>query len=159
MASINNPQALRYLISSYLSSSVWAIWTVLNVRSLVLAIAQTNNQITRKDSPLQKAWTVTRSLYKGLLRVTEDRTWPMLLLTAVSAAPVFKHPLHTNRRSTERNACYTHPHNNNNNRLTALCPGLPGWASTQNVKPICGKRWVAEASAGPSANLHLAPDR
>ena len=28
------------------------------------------------------------------------------------------------------------PKNNNNTRLTALCPGLPGWASTRKVKPI-----------------------
>jgi len=41
-----------------------------------------------------------------------------------------------------------------------LCPGLPGWASTRKVKPIriyWNKRyWVAAASAGPYANLHLA---
>ena len=28
------------------------------------------------------------------------------------------------------------PKNNNNTHLTALCPGLPGWASTRKVKPI-----------------------
>jgi len=37
--------------------------------------------------------------------------------------------------------------------------GLPGWASTTTVKPIwiyCRKRWwVAVASAGPYADLHL----
>jgi len=48
-------------------------------------------------------------------------------------------------------------------RLTALCPGLPGWASTRKVKPI----WILlkrEAVsgigwAGPYAILQLAPNR
>ena len=30
-------------------------------------------------------------------------------------------------------------HNNNNTHLTALCPGLPGWAGTRKVKPI----WIS----------------
>jgi len=29
-----------------------------------------------------------------------------------------------------------HNNNNNNTRLTALCLGLPGWASTRKVQPI-----------------------
>ena len=41
--------------------------------------------------------------------------------------------------------------------------GLPGWAGTRKVKPIrilLNKRqWVAVASAGLYASLHLAPDR
>ena len=50
----------------------------------------------------------------------------------------------------------THTHT----RLTALCPGLLGWASTRKVKPIWSKRqWVAVATAGPCTSLHLAPDR
>jgi len=45
-------------------------------------------------------------------------------------------------------------------RLTALFPGLPGWAGTRKIKPI----WIllkqeTVASAGPYASLHLAPDR
>jgi len=56
---------------------------------------------------------------------------------------------------------YTHTHTHT--RLTALCPGLPGWAGTRKVKPIwiywSKKQWVAVASAGPYASLHLAPDR
>jgi len=51
---------------------------------------------------------------------------------------------------------------NNNTRLTALCPGLPGWAGNRKVKPMWiywSKRlWVAVASAGPYANLHLTQD-
>jgi len=54
---------------------------------------------------------------------------------------------------------YTHTHI----RLTALCPGLPGSAGTRKVKPI----WIwrkqvtvsGSGTAGPYANLHLAPDR
>jgi len=46
-------------------------------------------------------------------------------------------------------------------RLMTLCPGLPGWAGTRKVKPIwiywSKRQWVAVASAGPYANLHLAP--
>jgi len=38
-------------------------------------------------------------------------------------------------------------------RLMALCPGLPGWASTRKVKPVwiywSKRQWVAVASAGP----------
>jgi len=48
---------------------------------------------------------------------------------------------------------YTHT------RLTALCPGLPGWASTNLDFTEAKRRWVAVASAGPYASLHLAPDR
>ena len=49
-------------------------------------------------------------------------------------------------------------------RLMALCPGLPGWASTRKVKPI----WISlkqktVSGSGISwaiyASLHLAPDR
>ena len=52
----------------------------------------------------------------------------------------------------------THTHT----RLTALFPGLPGWAGTRKVKPIwilLKQETVAVASAGPYASLHLAPDR
>jgi len=31
---------------------------------------------------------------------------------------------------------YTHTHTHTHTRLTALCPGLPGWAGTRKVKPI-----------------------
>ena len=50
---------------------------------------------------------------------------------------------------------------NHNTCFMALCPGLPKWASIRKVKPIwiywSKKQWVAVASAGPYANLHLAP--
>ena len=48
-------------------------------------------------------------------------------------------------------------------RLTALCPWLPGWAGTRKVNQSgfywSKRQWVAVASAGPYASLHLAPDR
>jgi len=31
---------------------------------------------------------------------------------------------------------HTHTHTHTHNRLTALCPGLPGWAGARKVKPI-----------------------
>jgi len=41
--------------------------------------------------------------------------------------------------------------------------GLPGWAGTRKVQPIwiywSKRQWVAVASAGPYANLHLASNR
>jgi len=47
--------------------------------------------------------------------------------------------------------------------LPGLYPGLPGWATTRKVKTIWiywrKRYWMAVASAGPYANLHLAPDR
>ena len=50
-----------------------------------------------------------------------------------------------------------------NTCLTALCPGLPGWAGIRKVKQSgfywSKRQWVAVASAGPYASLHLAPDR
>jgi len=34
-----------------------------------------------------------------------------------------------------RTHAHTHTHTNTHNRLTALCPGQPGWAGTRKVKP------------------------
>ena len=52
---------------------------------------------------------------------------------------------------------------NSDTRLTALFPGLPRWASTRKVNQSgfywSKRQWVAMASAGPYASLHLAPDR
>jgi len=54
---------------------------------------------------------------------------------------------------------YTHTHT----CLTALCPGLPGWAGTRGKTNLdfteANRRWVVVASAGLYATLHLAPDR
>ena len=52
---------------------------------------------------------------------------------------------------------------NTHTRLTALFPGLPGWAGTRKVKPI----WIllkqepvsGSAISWAYASLHLAPDR
>ena len=79
---------------------------------------------------------------------------------ARSAHTAAKHK-HTSSTMTEGklNSILLHTHT----RLTALFPGLPRWASTTKVKPIwfywSKRQWVAVASAGPYASLHLAPDR
>ena len=48
-------------------------------------------------------------------------------------------------------------------RLTALFPGLPRWVSTRKENQSglhwSKRQWVAVASAGPYARLHLAPNR
>jgi len=56
----------------------------------------------------------------------------------------------------------THARTHTHTRLTALFLGLPRWAGTRKGNQsgfYCSKRqWVAVASAGPYASLHLAPD-
>jgi len=56
-----------------------------------------------------------------------------------------------------------HTSTNTHTRLMALCLGLHRWAGTRKVKPIwiywSKRQWVAVASAGLYASLHLAPDR
>jgi len=51
----------------------------------------------------------------------------------------------------------------NNTHLMALCPGLPGWASIRKTKQSgfhwSKRRWMAVASSGPYANLHLTADK
>jgi len=37
---------------------------------------------------------------------------------------------------TDTTHTHTHTHTRAHTRLTALCPGLPGWAGTRKVKPI-----------------------
>ena len=56
-----------------------------------------------------------RSLRGNLIRIKGPN-----IMTAEICNLVLKHPFHT----------HTHT------RLTALCPGLPGWASTRKVKPV-----------------------
>ena len=47
--------------------------------------------------------------------------------------------------------------------ITVVLPGLPGWAGSRKVNKSgfywSKRQWVAVASAGPHASLHLAPDR
>ena len=54
---------------------------------------------------------------------------------------------------------FTHTHTH----LMAICPGLPGWAGTRKVNQSgfywSQRQWVAVASSGPYASLHLAPSR
>ena len=53
----------------------------------------------------------------------------------------------------------THTHT----RVTALCPGLPGWAGARKENQSgfywSKRQWVVVASAGPYASAHLAPVR
>jgi len=60
---------------------------------------------------------------------------------------------HTNHKLGKQLKVHTH--------LMALCPGLPGRASTRKVQNNLDftEARVAVASAGPYASLHLAPDR
>jgi len=86
---------------------------------------------------------------------------------AVTAKQNFCHqalveqPWHRERKCAENYNKYTHTHTHT--RLTALFPGLPGWAGTRKVNESgfywSERQWVAVASAGPYASLHLAPDR
>ena len=62
----------------------------------------------------------------------------------------------------------THTHTHTHARLTALCPGLPGWAGTRKVKPVwillkqetvsgSGISWAVCKSAPRSRHLILMP--
>ena len=46
------------------------------------------------------------------------------------------HPFKGPLSGTTQVSQYTHTHTHTHTRLTALCPGLPRWASTTKVKPI-----------------------
>jgi len=67
----------------------------------------------------------------------------MLLQTTVSYQEVEwlqcrYHPLsdhHSAKKHTSKTNTHTHT-THTHTRLTALCPGLPGWAGTRKVKPI-----------------------
>ena len=64
---------------------------------------------------------------------------------------------HFNVRSKAETHTHTHT------RLTVIFPGQPGWAGTRKVNQSgfyrSKRQWVAVASAGPYASLHLAPGR
>jgi len=76
---------------------------------------------------------------------------------------VFKMYLHSWRLKCTGRPSVANTHTHTHTRLTALYPGLPGWAGTRKEKPIwiywSKRQWVAVASAGPYASLHLAPVR
>jgi len=56
----------------------------------------------------------------------------------------------------------THTHTKPFYSPLGFCLEPPGWAGTRKVKPIwiywSKRKWVAVASTGPYANLHLDPD-
>ena len=64
---------------------------------------------------------------------------------------------HTHTHTRAHAHAHTHAH------LTALFSGIPRWTCTRKVNQSgfywSNRRWVAVASAGPYASLHLAPDR
>ena len=66
-------------------------------------------------------------------------------------------------QQAEKNRTTLHTHTQTFYCWSVICPGPPGSAGTRNVKPIwiywSNRQWVAVASAGPYADLHLAPDR
>jgi len=53
--------------------------------------------------------------------------------------------------------------NNNNTHLTTFVRDYLGEPVPERIRPVwiywCKRQWVAVASSGPYANLHLAPDR
>ena len=64
----------------------------------------------------------------------------------------------TTKKWRNRITTHTHAHTH----LTALFPGLSGWASTRKVKPIwisLKQEMVSGSSISWAASLHLAPDR
>jgi len=66
---------------------------------------------------------------------------------------------HTHARTHARTHTHIHTHTHTHTRLTAFCPGLSRWAGTKSGFFWSKRQWVAMASAGPYASLHLAPDR
>ena len=67
----------------------------------------------------------------------------------------FTNQLFDLKSTVAQHSCYL----TKNTLLMAHCLELPRWAGTRKVKPICiywsKSQWVALASAGPYANLHL----
>jgi len=59
-----------------------------------------------------------------------EGSWKFLKSPRVLPRPNCSHPVCS--ESSSLNTLTTHTHS----RLTALCPGLPGWASTRKVKSI-----------------------
>ena len=89
-----------------------------------------------------------RAPYLAFIYYTSLTTLKSILLACQMLSRVYTH---------------THAHAHTHTRLTALRPGLSRSAGTRKEKPIwiywSNRQWVAVASAGPYASLHLAPDR
>ena len=125
---------------------------------------------TQTDSPGEHT---NKELYVTRMTITSTQMWMHPLPSAdMRVAKLSSNKiLLTREANRNRLTCvvllflfvnlYYYNSNNDNIRLTTLCPGLLGWAGTRKVKPIwiywSKRQWVAVASAGPYANLH--PDR
>jgi len=88
-------------------------------------------------------------------------------MSASHASTLMCERLHTHAHTHTNTHARTHAHTHNTHTQLfygplGFCPGLPKWAGTRKVKPIwiywSKRQWVAVASAGPYANLHLYPD-
>ena len=98
------------------------------------------------------------SLFPSYAKITKDMSLQSkpVFIGAPCMYTIFKNSVKISRRI---HTIHTHTHT----RLTALFPGLPGWAGTKKVKPI----WILlkqETLSGSGiswayASLHLAPDR
>ena len=95
-----------------------------------------------------------------------DLMLPFLLRRTAAVSNVHISVTSLNRVQFDRHAMsQVHTHTHTHTHLTALFPGLPGWAGTRKVKPI----WIllkqetvsgsGMTSAGLYASLHLAADR
>ena len=91
-------------------------------------------------------------------RHARPRPWPQRVLTRHEVLlPQTDRATRCQSKSQART--HTHPFNG------PFSGTIPGWACTRKVKPIwillywSKRQWVAVASAGPYASLHLAPDR
>jgi len=81
---------------------------------------------------------VSRSEHKTFLGCSD---W-ILQLTVQWPDPVVIHTIQHNNQQSIQTPClrnthaHAHAHTHTHTRLTALCPGIPGWAGTRKVKPI-----------------------
>jgi len=113
-------------------------WTAMHILNITLSLDHQSYLLLRWSSSLGRKG---RSFHRlDASRVTQPT------VSKQSHATTNAYNTHT----------YTHA------RLTALFPGLSGWAGTRKVKQsgFCWskRQWVAVASAGQHASLHLAPD-
>ena len=75
---------------------------------------------------------------KGWIKHTHTHTSPVSNRTRANLQSPL--PAAWQQNSTHKNSItYTHTHTHTHTRLTAFCPGLPGWAGTRKAKPI----WIS----------------
>jgi len=83
-----------------------------------------------KDGLRNLHWIQTRYIFNCRLRLTCKRL-SIKFCSSISPAPSTNNDL-SSSTNEHRWPTLTYTHT----RLTALCPGLPGWAGTRKVKPI-----------------------